>query len=64
MHDRDTIEGELRVLVAVRALVKDEGGDPSTVPIDGLLDELAAVIAASREQSPAESEFDCRDDGH
>jgi hypothetical protein len=42
-----TIDGELRLLVAIRRMVREaDGRSPSTEQIDGLLDERAAVAAA------------------
>ena len=39
MRDRDTIDGEMRLLAAVRAAIRDEGGEPSSRQVDELLDE-------------------------
>ena len=40
MRDREIIDSELRLLAAVRRAIHEQGGpQPSTEPIDQLLDE-------------------------
>jgi hypothetical protein len=42
-RDLDTIDSELRLVAAVRCVVRDEGGPmPTTAPMDELLDERLA----------------------
>jgi hypothetical protein len=44
VRDIETIDSELRLLVAIRRMVREvEGRPPSTARIDGLLDERAAA---------------------
>jgi hypothetical protein len=44
MRDIETIDAELRLLVAIRRAVREaEGRPPSTARIDGLLDERATA---------------------
>jgi hypothetical protein len=50
MRDIDTIDAELRLLVAIRHMVGEaEGRPPSTAWIDELLDERAATLAAGQD---------------
>ena len=47
MRDIDTIDSELRLLVAICNMVREvEGRTPSTAFIDGLLDERRKLISA------------------
>ena len=39
MRDRDTVDAELRLLAAVRAAIREQGGEPSSRQVDELLDE-------------------------
>ena len=39
MRTRDDIDAELKLLVAVRASIREQGGEPSSSQIDELLDE-------------------------
>jgi hypothetical protein len=42
MRDIEVIDSELRLLLAIRRMVREaEGRSPSTAPIDELLDERA-----------------------
>jgi hypothetical protein len=41
MCTRDDIDAELRLLVAVRQSIREQGGAPSSCQIDELLDERA-----------------------
>jgi hypothetical protein len=42
MRDLDTIDSELRLLVAVRWSIREHGGEPSSRQVDKLLDERLA----------------------
>ena len=42
MRDLDTIDSELRLLVAVRWSIREHGGEPSSRQVDELLDERLA----------------------
>jgi hypothetical protein len=47
MRDIDTIDSELRLLVAICNMVREvEGRPPTTAYIDGLLDERRKLISA------------------
>jgi hypothetical protein len=49
MRDLDTIDSELRLLLAIRQMVREEEGrPPSTARIDELLDERSAGSAAAQ----------------
>jgi hypothetical protein len=49
MRDLDTIDSELRLLLAIRHMVREEEGrPPSTARIDELLDERSAGSAADQ----------------
>ena len=49
MRDLDTIDSELRLLLAIRHMVREEEGrPPSTARIDELLDERSAGSAAAQ----------------
>jgi hypothetical protein len=39
VRDRNTIDAELRLLCAVRPLIREQGGEPSSRQVDELLDE-------------------------
>jgi hypothetical protein len=39
MRDRDTIDGDMRLLAVVKAAIRDEGGEASSRQVDELLDE-------------------------
>jgi hypothetical protein len=48
MRDIETIDSELRLLLAIRRMVREAGGGtPNTARIDALLDERAAANAYS-----------------
>ena len=47
MRDIETIDGELRLLLAIRHMAREaEGRTPNTARIDELLDERAAATGA------------------
>ena len=55
MRNTHNIDGELRLLVAIRHMVRAaDGRSPSTAQIDGLLEERAAVAAARRRRGGEE----------
>ena len=57
MRDIQTIDGELRLLVAIRRMVRGADGlSSSTAQIDGLLDERTAVAAARWQPALASAE--------
>jgi hypothetical protein len=47
MRDIETIDAELRLLLAIRRMVREEEGrTPNTVRIDALLDECSSLLPA------------------
>lgn len=44
MRTRDSIEAELRLLVALRYSIRERSGQPSGCLIDEMLDERAAAL--------------------
>jgi hypothetical protein len=54
MRDLEVIHSELRLLLAIRRMVREEEGrPPSTARIDQLLDERAALLPPTPGESPA-----------
>lgn len=47
-RDLDEIDAELRLLATVRAALRDDGGRPTTKPVDELLDERLDAADPSR----------------
>jgi hypothetical protein len=46
VRDREVIESELRLLVAIRRTIREEGGPPPSMAVlDALLDELESASA-------------------
>lgn len=43
VRDWETIDGELRLLAAVRRAIREHGGEPSSRPVDEPLDERSAL---------------------
>jgi hypothetical protein len=53
MRDIDTIDAELRLLLAIRHMVREtEGRPPGTVRIDALLEERSSLRPADTGESP------------
>lgn len=50
MRDRETIDSELRLLAAVRRLIREHGGEASSRRVDELLDEW--IEARSQPRGP------------
>jgi hypothetical protein len=46
MRDLDTIDSELRLLVAVRWSIREHGGEPSSRQVDEPLDERNQLIGS------------------
>jgi Protein of unknown function (DUF732) len=55
MRDRDTIDSELRRLAAVRRLIRERGGEPSSRQVDELLDERLGHRAEASETDAVEA---------
>jgi hypothetical protein len=54
MHDIETIDSELRLLLAIRHMVREaEGRTPDTARIDALLDERSATMVLNTTVAPA-----------
>jgi hypothetical protein len=54
MRDIETIDSELRLLLAIRHMAREpEGRTPNTARIDALLDERAATVVLSTTDGPA-----------
>jgi hypothetical protein len=51
MRDREVIDSELRLLVAVRRSIREHGGAPSSLLIDELLDERLSHRGGTNQHS-------------
>jgi hypothetical protein len=49
VRDREVIDSELRLLVAVRWSIREHGGEPSSRPVDELLDGRLAHLRGASE---------------
>ena len=56
MRDLDTIDSELRSLAAVRRSIHEHGGEPSSRPVDDLLDERLAHRSRAGEDAAVDTE--------
>ena len=53
MRDIETIDAELRLLLAVRKMAREaEGRTPNTARIDALLDERSSLLLPTPGESP------------
>jgi hypothetical protein len=54
MRDIETIDSELRLLLAIRRMVREEEGrPPSTARMDELLDERSSLLPPTPGETPA-----------
>jgi hypothetical protein len=54
MRDREVIDSELGLMLAIRKMAREaEGRTPNTARIDALLDERAALLPPTPGESPA-----------
>jgi hypothetical protein len=56
MRDRETIDSELRLLVAVRWSIREHGGEPSSRQVDELLDERLAHRGRAGEDAAVDAQ--------